>query len=138
MGMFDSARRGPRRAAWFASRVAPAVLAAFVGCFRPDYLDYTACTTSEPCAEAGLAACVLVPDEPERRGFCADSCALDTDCPGGQDGSAAPRCLLIDDVKLCALDCLGDRPCPTGYVCREVRDGESIVRDLCFPQEEAS
>lgn len=123
--------------AWCLVHGALAAAALVLGCFRPDYLDYAACRSSEPCAEGGLDACVLIPAEEETPGYCADRCAGDNDCTAGQDGDAAPRCLPVAGLQFCALDCLGDRTCPSGYLCREVVDGEGELRELCFPDEEA-
>ena len=39
------------------------------GCFHPEFLAYTACDRSEPCADAGLYGCVIVPEAQGRRGW---------------------------------------------------------------------
>lgn len=133
MGAFDSARRGPARAATLLLRGASALLSALAACFRPDYFDYAACVTTESCRDAGLDACVIVPDEPGAPGFCAAGCGDAGACPAGQDGDALPVCLAVADAAVCALDCAEQRTCPTGYVCRDVRDATDVVRATCFP-----
>lgn len=137
MGVFDSARRGSAPTATIVLRCAAALLAALVGCFQPDYFDYAACATTESCRDAGLDACVVVPDLPEQRGFCASTCSDASACPSGQDGDARPDCLAVADASVCALDCAAPRTCPTGYVCREVRDAAAAARAVCFPAPEA-
>lgn len=133
VGAFDSARRGAGRLAAIVLCGAAALSAGLAGCFRPDYLDYAACVTTESCRDAGLDACVIVPDLPAQPGFCAGACADADACPEGQDGDARPDCLAVADASVCALDCADQRTCPSGYVCREVRDAAAAVRALCFP-----
>lgn len=132
VGAFDSARRGSARAATLLYG-ASALLAAIAACFKPDYLDYAACATTESCRDAGLDACVLLPEVPSQPGFCAAACGDDGACPPGQDGDALPVCLTVKDAGVCALDCGEHRTCPMGYVCRDVRDAAEVVRATCFP-----
>ena len=138
VGGFDSARRpwlahGLRLARTTRRLALAGLLAALAGCFRPDYFHYAACATSESCMDADLRACVLIPSAPDQPGFCADSCAGDGDCPAGQDGDAAARCVPISGEQLCALDCAEGRTCPSGYVCRDTQDQDAAARSLCFP-----
>lgn len=124
--------RRRRRAGW----VLTALAGAAVGCFQPDYLVYAACGASETCHEAGLRACVLLPSLPGQPGYCAGGCAADSDCPAGQTGDAAPRCVAVAEVSVCGLDCGEERTCPEGYVCLEVADAAMTARSLCFPAED--
>lgn len=133
VGAFDSARRGAARAATPLLYGAAALVAALAACFKPDYFDYAACATTEACRDAGLDACVLLPEVPGQPGFCAAACGDDSACPMGQDGDARPVCLSVEDAGVCALDCAEQRTCPTGYVCRDVRDMSQVVRATCFP-----
>lgn len=140
VGGFDSARRPygvRRRPPRLAATALAWLLAALAACFRPDFLDYAACETSESCRDADLRACVVLPTDPAQPGFCTAACDADDDCPAGQDGDAAARCLPIAGERVCALDCAESRTCPMGYVCRDTQDGDAVVRALCFPQAEA-
>jgi hypothetical protein len=124
------------RRCWGAAAAALCV-ATVAGCFAADFLAYTPCATSESCADAGLLACVLLPDAVVR-GFCSVACDADAACPAGQDGEAAPRCAAIDEQTVCVLACdVAGATCPEGYVCTEVTatavDGEA-PRAVCFPE----
>lgn len=132
VGGFDSARR-PWLARGGLRLALVGLLAGLAGCFRPDYFDYAACRTSESCMDADLRACVTLPSVPEQPGFCAASCGVDGDCPAGQDGDAAARCVPIAGEHVCALDCGDQRTCPEGYVCRDTQDEDAAARALCFP-----
>ena len=138
VGAFDSVRRGPSRASATVRFGVAALIAALAGCFKPDYLDYAACATTEACRDAGLDACVLLPTVPDQRGFCAAACSDDSSCPSGQDGDAAPTCLAVADAGVCGLDCAAPHTCPSGYVCRAVTDAAATLRMLCFPGPEAT
>lgn len=111
-------------------------MATVVGCFAGDFLAYTPCATSESCADAGLAGCVLLPGA-EVRGFCAVDCEADVTCPKGQDGSASPRCATIAGEDVCVLACGPEATCPKGYVCTDVTAmapaGEAPTA-VCFPE----
>lgn len=109
---------------------------ATAGCFAGEFLAYTPCVTSESCAHAGLAACVLLP-QAEVRGFCSLECEDDAACPAGQDGAAAPRCAAIDGQGMCVLACGSEAACPEGYMCTDVTataaSGEAPTA-VCFPE----
>lgn len=124
------------RRCWRAAAVTLWVATA-AGCFAGEFLAYTPCATSESCADAGLAGCVLLPDA-EVRGFCAVDCDADTTCPAGQDGTATPRCATIDAQDVCVLACGPEATCPEGYVCADVTAmalaGEAPTA-VCFPEE---
>ena len=119
---------GLRRAA------AALVLGGVVGCFQPDFAASAACDSSEPCAEAGLHGCVLVPDAPGRRGFCTDSCDGDAACPAPPTGDAPPRCAVVGGASLCVLSCMNEETCPEGQVCTEVGGVDGGAARLCFPE----
>lgn len=138
VGAFDSVRRGSARTPAVLRHGALALLAALAACFRPDYLDYAACATTESCRDAGLDVCVILPAAPDQPGFCAAECGDDAACPSGQDSDAAPTCLAVGGRGVCALDCVA-HTCPSGYVCRAVHDDLDAAHMVCFPgPQEAS
>jgi hypothetical protein len=122
---------------WRAAGAALCAGAAF-GCFSGEFLAYAPCATSESCADAGLTACVRLPDA-EVRGFCTLECDADAACPAGQDGDASPRCATIAGADVCVLACAGDgMACPEGHVCMDVAGvtaGAGAPAAICFPAE---
>lgn len=117
-----------------ARRLAALLLGAVAGCFHPEFLAYAACDRSEPCAEAGLYGCVIVPEAQGRRGFCAAACDDDAACPDPDTGAAAPRCVRVGGADVCVLSCMSDETCPEGQACTEVEGvGDGAAR-LCFPE----
>lgn len=123
-----SQRRG---AVWWAGALVFGVVG---GCFHPEFLAYTACDRSEPCADAGLYGCVIVPEAQGRRGFCAVACEDDTACPDPDTGAAAPRCVRIGEADVCVLSCMSNETCPDGQACTEVDGVGGDAARLCFPE----
>ncbi len=114
--------------------VAGLVLGAAVGCFHPEFLAYAACDRSEPCADAGLYACVTIPAAPQRRGFCAVACEGESSCPEAETGAATPRCARVGVADVCVLSCIDEETCPDGQVCTEVDGIDGGAAKLCFPE----
>ena len=110
------------------------LLGALAGCFQPDFLAYAACDTSEPCTDAGLYGCVIVPEAPERRGFCAVACDGDASCPEPDTGVALARCAHVGAADVCVLSCMDEETCPDGQACTEVDGIDGGAAKLCFPE----
>lgn len=129
-GLAATPRRG---AAWLLGLGAALLLGALAGCFHPGFLAYAACDSSEPCVDAGLYGCVIVPEAQGRRGFCAVACEGDTGCPDPDTGTAQSRCARVGSADVCVLSCMDEETCPDGQVCTEVGGVDGGAARLCFP-----
>lgn len=125
-----SQRRAGRRSPGVAAVL---LLGGLLGCFVPDFLAYTPCTSGDACAEAGLLGCLTLPDS-GLRGVCTLACADDAGCPGAIDGDAPGRCAEIEGRRLCVLSCMDGETCPEGHLCAAVAGVDAGTASLCFPE----
>jgi hypothetical protein len=84
---------------------------------------YGGCMDVQDCFDEW---CVHPVDEP---GFCTYPCSQN--CAAQLDGTATETCIPVDDEEVCALDCAGNKTCPSGMRCEQIEAGGQ-ARAICF------
>jgi hypothetical protein len=94
--------------------------------------QYAGCAWGSDCIDCGPRM-----GDPPPLGRHGDQCAFNTGCAGYTRAlvTNAAWCMALDEVAegaaRCVPDCSRDQPCPDGYACRMVYDGEGneVVQD---------
>lgn len=96
------------------------------------------CRDDDQCASG---ECVCADDDGDcpaglSPGFCSAPCGVATACADGVCANLAPAPVGPPEDwqrSLCLVSCADGEPCPTGFVCRELRDGRSNGwHNACF------
>ncbi len=65
-------------------------------------------------------------------GFCTYACKGGVDsCDPSPGGTATPTCLPVGSDEVCALDCGGNKTCPSGMHCEQIAANDE-PRQICF------
>lgn len=66
------------------------------------------------------------------QGFCTFACNGGVDsCDPAPGGSATLTCLAVEGDEVCALDCGGNKSCPSGMRCEQI-EASGQARSICF------
>ena len=64
-------------------------------------------------------------------GFCTYACNTVDNCSSAAGGSATLTCLPVEGDQVCALDCGGNKSCPSGMRCETI-EANGQPRSICF------
>lgn len=83
---------------------------------------YQNCLATNECDPELTDGCFTVTNERLQvvDGYCTLICADVVECEQASDVSGMQACVLINNVKMCALPCRDDLVCPSGMFCKEL------------------